>query len=169
MNAAFRPRTQKLPRPSPSLAQKPADVPIAPKAPKGNVDSPIEFAAMEIAYARHGGLLCANEVIQQMRHHWEQPISVLAKWIVSGTMIKVDWNLDILIPMFQFDPRSLGPRPGCREIVAELKDVMSDWEMACWFATSNPWLGGLAPIDMLTSSWDEVFQAARGMRFVLRG
>jgi hypothetical protein len=111
----------------------------------------------------------ADELVQQMRHQWEQPMSVLARWIVSRAMISLDRHSDILIPMFQIDPCSGGLSPGCRAIVAELRDVMNNWEMARWFAASDPCLGGRAPVDMLPASWRDVFNAARVARFVARG
>ncbi len=138
-------------------------------APNNEFDSNIQLSAIEAAFARHGGVLRANEVVLWMRSDWEQPTSVLAKWIVSRAMITIDWHSDILIPMFQIDFRSRGLRAGCGEIVAELNDVMDGWEMARWFATSNPWLGGLAPVDMLAVSWRNVVDAARVARFIVRG
>jgi hypothetical protein len=104
-----------------------------------------------------------------MREHWDQPISVLANWIVARAMITIDWRYDILIPMFQIDTRLRALRPGCREIVAELRDVMDDWDIARWFAAGNPWLGGSTPVDMLAPSWREAFHAARVARFIARG
>ena len=165
MDETLRRRAQALQRPLSPLPRKPADAAMVPRC---DADSHIEFTAMEVAYARHGGMLPANEVIERMRGQCEQPISVLAKWIVAGAMITVDWRFDILIPIFQIDPHLRGLRPGCREIVAELRHVMSDWEIARWFATSDPRLGGLAPIDMLAASWRDVFQAARATRSILR-
>ena len=166
MNADLRPRRQALQRALP--CQHPTAV-EAPMAPQDEISARSEFAGMESAYARHGGMLRSEEVIRHMRDHWDQPISVLAKWIVARAMITIDWRYDILIPMFQLDPRSRGLRPGCREIISELKDVMDDWEIAGWFAASNPWLGGLTPVDVLASSWREAFQAARVARFIARG
>lgn len=138
-------------------------------APNDEDDSNIQLLAIEAAYARHGGVLRADEVVLWMRSDWEQPISVLAQWIVSRAMLTIDWRSEILIPMFQIDFRSQGLRVGCREIVAELNDVMDGWEMAHWFASSNPWLGGLAPVDMLAVSWRNVVDAARAARFIVRG
>jgi hypothetical protein len=166
MNAALRPQAHALQLPMPCLPPKPVG---APMGPTGTIDSNIQFAAIVGVHARHGGVLRADEVAQRMRSHWDQPVSVLAKWIASRAMITIDWHDDILVPMFQIDPRSKGLRPGCREIVAELKDVMGDWEMARWFATSDPLLGGLAPVDMLAVSWREAFNAARVARFIVLG
>ena len=163
MSAIVRPRTQMPQRSWSTSPRQPAE------APGDDVESMGQFAAMEAACARHGGLLRADELVQQMRGQWEQPVSVLARWIVARALISIDWHSDILIPMFQIDPCSGGIRPGCRAIVAELRDVMGNWEMARWFTASDPWLGGLAPIDMLPASWQDVFNAARVARFVARG
>ena len=138
-------------------------------APSDEADACNQLMAIEASYARHGGMLRADEVALSMRSDWEQPISVLAKWIVSRTMITIDWHSEILIPVFQIDFHSRGIRTGCREIVAELRDVMDDWEMASWFATPNPWIGGVPPVDMLGASWQSVVDAARIARFIVRG
>ena len=148
------------------LSQKPV---AAPLTPKDDVGSNFQFITIATAYARHGGVLRADEVAEQMRSQWDQPVSILANWIVSRALITIDWHDDILIPMFQIESHSRGLRPGCREVIAELKDVMDSWEMARWFVTSDPWLGGQAPVDMLASSWQEVFHAARAARFITRG
>jgi len=138
-------------------------------APTDEADASNRLLAIGAVYARHGGMLRADEVVLSMRSDWDQPISVLARWIVSRAVVTIDWRSEILIPVFQIDFRSRELRTGCREIVAELNDVMDGWEMAQWFATSNPWLGGLAPVDMLAVSWRSVVDAARVARFIVRG
>jgi hypothetical protein len=164
MNADLRPPGQATQRPSPCEKQH-----RVATATTLDPASETEFARMESAYAPHGGMLRSQDAVRHMREHWEQPISVLAKWIVARAMITIDWRYDIMIPMFQIDTRSLGLRPGCREIVAELRDVMDDWDIARWFAAGNPWLGGSTPVDMLAASWREAFHAARVARFIARG
>ncbi len=141
----------------------------APKASSDEAGPNNQLSAIEAAYASHGGMRRADEVVLSMRIGWEQPISVLAKWIVSHAMFTIEWHSEILIPVFQIDFPSRALRAGCKEIVAELDDVMDDWEMACWFATSNPWLGGLPPVDVLHASWRSVAEAARVARFIVRG
>ena len=166
MNSTLTPRPQTLLRVPPCPSQRHVDAPLTPK---DNVDSNFQFATIAAAYERHGGVLRADEVAQRMRSQWDQPVSILANLIVSRALITIDWHDDILIPMFQIESHSRGLRPGCKEVIAELKDVMDNWEMARWFVTSDPWLGGQVPVDMLTSSWREVFHAARAARFITRG
>ena len=120
-----------------------------------------QFAIMEAAFARHGGMSTSDEVACRMRDHREQPISALAKWIVSRSVIAIDRDSCMILPMFQFDPTSWNPRPECSEAVAELLDFFDDWNIALWFATSNPWLGGLPPVDALLPGRGSVVRAAK--------
>jgi hypothetical protein len=66
-----------------------------------------------------------------------------------------------LLPVFQFD--ALGkPRPIIRELLeifARYK-ARSDWDNALWFLTSNDWLDGATPLDLLTEDQALVKDAA---------
>jgi len=166
MNTDLRSPRQVVHRPLPCERLQDAD---KVWLPQHDLASRIEFSRMESAYAPHGGMLCSGEAVRQMRELWDQPISVLAKWIVARRMITIDWRHEMLIPMFQIDLCARGLRPGCAEIIAELQDVMDDWEIARWFAAGNPWLGGLPPVDMMVKSSREAFGAARVARFIARG
>ncbi len=137
--------------------------------PDGGGDLDAQFTTMDLAFVRHGGMLCSDEVVCRMRDHKEQPISVLAKWIASRKVIAIDWRSSMLLPMFQFEPASFDLRPGCAEIVSELADFSSDWSIALWFAAPHPWLGDLPPVDVLSSRRHDVFLAARAARFVAHG
>jgi hypothetical protein len=166
MNTSLRPEAQT----SQGLAlHRPQKHIVSPMTQRDDIDANDQLAMIEAAYAHHGGVLRADEAVLWMRSDWDQPISVLTKWIVSRAMITIDWRSEILIPMFQIDSQARGLRLGCREIISELNDVMGDWEIARWFATCDPWLGGLAPVDMLAVSWQKVLDAARVARFIARG
>ena len=128
-----------------------------------------EFDQIECAFKRHGGLLRGDEVALHMRRVLDQPISQLARRIVAREVIKIDWRSDMLLPIFQFDPATFALRPGFGEVMAELRDLMDDWDIAHWFATPCPWLWGIQPVDVIESCRHEVFQAARAVRFALRG
>ena len=166
MNTVLRPPRQAVHLPSPCEQRQRADM---VSMPQDDLASGIEFARMNSAYARHGGMLRSDEAVRQMRELWDQPISVLAKWIVARTMITIDWRREVLIPMFQIDLCEGRLRPGCAEIIRELRDVMDDWEIARWFSVGNPWLGGSPPVDIMVTSSREAFHAARVARFIARG
>ena len=128
-----------------------------------------EFDNIECAFGRHGGLLRGDELALRMREVLDQPISWLARRIVARDVIAIDWHSEMLLPMFQFDPSTFALRRGCPEVMAELRDLMDDWNIAHWFATPCPWLWGVLPVDMIESGWHEVLQAARALRFALKG
>lgn len=130
------------------------------------VDLQAQFASMCNAFAHHGGMVHADEVVRSMRGSVEQPISMLAKRIVSREVVAIAWQHTLLVPMFQLNENSMNPKPACRDIVAELTDAMDDWTIALWFATCNPLLGGVAPVDMLSPCWNKALQAARAARQV---
>ena len=54
-----------------------------------------------------------------------------------------------MLPLFQFHMPSAAPRSSVTELVSELKDMYTDWELALWFVQSNAWLGGLAPVKAI--------------------
>jgi hypothetical protein len=136
------------------------------QAPPDGVDLRAQFARMCDAFAHHGGTVHADEVVGSMRGRVEQPISVLAKRIVAREVIAIEWRHTLLVPMFQLNEHSMNPKPACRDIVSELSDVMDDWTIALWFATCNPLLDGVPPVDMLSPRWDRPLQAARVTRQV---
>jgi hypothetical protein len=105
---------------------------------------------------------------RRMRHHWSQPISVLARWIVKREIVNIVWHSQILIPVFQFSPDDLQIRRVVRAALAELVGVFDDWEIATWFAQPNAWLHEQRPLDPTARDDDDVIQAARADRFIAR-
>jgi hypothetical protein len=134
------------------------------RAPTETADLHAQFDCMCNAFAHHGGLVQADDIVRSMRGRIEQPISALARQMVSREVITVEWRSKMLVPMFQFDENSMDPTSACREIFTELSDVMDDWTIALWFATCNPLLDGMPPVDVLTPCWNKALQAARVTR-----
>jgi len=58
---------------------------------------------------------------------------------------------------------------GVAPAIAELTGVMSDDEVAHWFAQPNAWLNGTAPAQKLLTDVPAVLDAARAMRFAVKG
>ncbi|MDR6858518.1 hypothetical protein [Variovorax guangxiensis] len=129
----------------------------------------LEFAAMERAYHRTGGLALGDELAQRLGERLEQPISVVARWIVSRTVLSFGWRSQTLLPLFQFDAKDMSLRPAVADVVRELVDVFDDWELAVWFAQPNGWLRYAAPVDAIGRDPSAVLCAARAERFVARG
>ena len=121
------------------------------------------------AYRRTGGLVSGAEVELLLRRHATQPLSLLARWIVTRRLVSYPWQSDILVPLFQFDRRDMSLRPETVQVVAELADTFDDWELAAWFAQPNSWLQDAAPVEVIDVDQPAVLQAARADRFVARG
>lgn len=61
------------------------------------------------------------------------------------------------------------PRAALTAVARELQPAFTDAELLAWLTEPNPWLGHRAPLNLLPRGLDEVLQAARADRFVLRG
>ena len=128
-----------------------------------------QFEIMRRAYAQHGGLASADEVAHRLRLRSEQPISVLARWIVARKIVNLRWQSQTLIPLFQFDLQDMSLRSGAVNAIAELTGAFDDWELALWFVQANAWLHDAAPIDQIEEDEAAVLEAARADRFIARG
>lgn len=128
-----------------------------------------QVLSMERAFRGHGGLASGEDLSLRLRARCDQPISLLARWIVSRTILSVSWRTQTLIPMFQFDPHDMSLRPSVTQVFGELRDVFDDWELALWFAQPNAWLKDASPVDLLVIDPAAVLDAARADRFVARG
>jgi hypothetical protein len=153
-------RSTRGPRPGLDLCRQPVEL--------QSVESR-QFLAMERAFSVHGGMASGEEVARQLRQRCDQPISMLARWIVSRTVVSIAWRAQTLLPTFQFDRRDMSLRTPVVQAIAELRDVFDDWDLALWFAQPNAWLKDSSPVDLLAQDDTAVLQAARADRFVARG
>jgi hypothetical protein len=128
-----------------------------------------QFLDMSRAFAAQGGWVSGDEMARRMRRQWDQPISVLARWIVKREIVNIAWHSQILIPLFQFSSDAQQIRLVVRAALAELKGVFDDWEIAAWFAQTNVWLGEQRPLDLVAGNHVAVIEAARADRFIARG
>lgn len=128
-----------------------------------------QFLAMNRAYARSGGLASGDEIARRLRRRSEQPLSMIARWIVERRIVSLDWQSQMLIPLFQFDLTDMTLRSDVVEVANELKPVFDGWELAVWFAEPNVWLDGECPAHAIELKPIDVLQAARADRFVALG
>ncbi len=127
------------------------------------------FVALQNALRASGGLASGNEVAARLQLDGEAGYVQLARWIVGRQAFSFAWHDDIWLPMFQFDPQNFSLRRSARPILAELIGVMAGWSIAHWFATPNEALHGHRPVELWNTQQEEVFQAARLQRFVMKG
>jgi len=128
-----------------------------------------QFALLQQACLAHGGLASGDEVARRLRRHAEQPLSMLARWIVCREVLALVWRGQTWLPLFQFEFATMTPREPVRAALKELVDVFDDWDATLWWATPNAWLDGAAPVDALAGEPQGVLQAARADRHVALG
>jgi hypothetical protein len=127
-----------------------------------------EHLAMLDAYRRKGGLVSCDEAAMLLRRHHDQPISVLARWIVARKLVSFVWQSETLVPLFQFELADMSLRAAASDVVAELAGAFDDLELAAWFTRPNCWLGNAAPVDTIEADAPAVLQAARADRYIAR-
>ena len=128
-----------------------------------------QFFAMRDAFEQQGGLALGDEVAGLMRSRCEQPVSMLARWIVARRVVSFSWRSQTLLPLFQFDRIDMSLHAATCDVVAELVPVFDDWDLASWFAHPNSWLGGASPVDTIARDPASTVQAARADRFIAHG
>ena len=126
-------------------------------------------APLAQAYAASGGLIADDELAAVLGRSVDQPLSRLARWILNREVVCIPWQLQSVLPLFQFDQRDMSLRPEVVEVVSELAGALDDWDVALWFATPNSWLEGATPVDTIGIDAAAVLQAARADRFIARG
>jgi hypothetical protein len=128
-----------------------------------------QFLTLLSSYRGNGGLARADEVAEIFRNRCGPSMADLARWIVRGQVISLQWQACIWLPLFQFNPIDLAPHTGLDSVLAELKPVHSPAELAQWFASPNEWLSGRMPAQALLHDLPAVLDAARAERFCIRG
>jgi hypothetical protein len=161
-----------LSHPNPEIAAPPRRPPsgfrAALAAPPADAAS-ARYAKLAQAYRCRGGLATSDEVLRLLRPHAEQPISLLARWIVSRQAISFAWQSCTLLPMFQFARSDMALRDPVQAVSAELCGSYDEWDLAAWFVEPNSWLGGEAPADAIAHDLAAVLQAARADRYIAKG
>lgn len=128
-----------------------------------------DWVDLSTAFAGTGGWVTGNELADLiLRQRLDddtplvsQPISLVARWIVSGRVITIGTPWGDMLPLFQFDLRRAEVRPGVAMVCTELQGALDDADLALWFVTPNEWLGGEVPALALRTRLPQVRRAAR--------
>lgn len=159
------------PRPSQTTAARTAFT------PHGNAVVPLHWLSTAAAFTDTGGLVSGEDLADLIRHRcavagWlpaSEPVSLVARWIVTRAVISLDSPWGPMFPLFQFDLPTASVVDGMAPLLGELTRVFDDAELALWFVTPNEWLGGARPVLAMHHSLPAVLQAARADRFVASG
>lgn len=140
--------------------------------------SPIDhWATTARAFAESGGLASGDELSELIRHRCEenaelsivQPVSLVARWIVSQSVVAIESPWGFMLPLFQFDLPRAAVHACMRPLLSDLRGVFEDTELALWFVTPNDWLAGACPAQAMHEDLQSVRRAARTDRFVAVG
>lgn len=127
-----------------------------------------EFVALLPLFRATGGLATGAELRARCERMRPDGLSDLARRIASGELISFEWNASRWLPMFQFDRQTMEMTQGSRAIVRELGDFLNGWEITKWLAAPHSALGGLMPLEALTTDLAGAIDAARLDRFIAR-
>lgn len=116
-----------------------------------------------------GGVVSADALAGMMCHRHDQPLSMVARWVLKRSIVSFEWQGQLLVPLFQIDRLTMLPTSDLLEVLRELIDVFDEWDTALWFATSNSFLAGDTPATRWDVDPQEVVKAARADRYVARG
>jgi hypothetical protein len=125
-----------------------------------------EFLEMSRAYDAHGGIASGDQIATELGRYRDQPIAIVARWIVRREVVHFTWRSGILIPRFQFSVFGMSIQPAVSRVIAELDGVFDDWEIAQWFTQPNAGLHDERPLALLAIDAAAVIEAARTDRFI---
>jgi hypothetical protein len=121
---------------------------------------------MLCSYRRSGGLARSQEMASILASR-SVSIGTLARWVVEGQVIHLQWQDDTWFPIFQFGGPDLSPSAGVRRVLTELRGVLDPWDTAHWFVCPSGALSGRIPADVMEVDPDLVLHAARRDRYVI--
>jgi hypothetical protein len=127
------------------------------------------YLAMLDEFEATGGVVTGDELAMWARSWTDQPMSVVARWLVRREVTHFKWQGATYIPLFQFDCQGKARRDGLQDTISQLACAFDDWEMAEWFALPNVWLGDASPASRLAHDTAGVLGAACADRFVAMG
>ena len=83
---------------------------------------------------------------------------------VDREVVSFSWQSVLLLPRFQFRGPALSRQPAIITAMRELREVLSDWDAALWFALPNIGLDGASPAGCFEQNPSAVCHAAIARR-----
>ena len=91
--------------------------------------------------------LSSVEVGKHAGHKASNAYATAARWKKAFDVFSVNHRGSEYFPGFQF--REGRPHPTVKQALAALPESLSPWQRAFWFVSTNSWLGGPAPRELL--------------------
>jgi hypothetical protein len=134
-----------------------------------SVDLRVGMSGLPEAFRSSGGVMSTDVLTMLLRERCDQPISLLARWLVNRDVFSFKRHGQTLLPAFQFDGLIAAVRPSVLGVLAELRGLLNDDEIAEWFAQPNATLFGDSPVKLIEKDTAAVLEAARIDRLVAMG
>ena len=87
------------------------------------------------------------------------PAALANRWKREGKLFTISWKGKDWYPRYAFDD-VIQPRPVIAEVMRIFGAGMDPWRIAAWFESSNAWLGGLKPRELMNEP-ERIVAAAR--------
>ncbi len=165
------------PLPDPAVPHSPSTTARTIFTQRANAVVPLHWLSTAAAFSGTGGLVSGDDLADLIRHRCEvagwlpdsEPVSLVARWIVTRAVVSLDSPWGPMFPLFQFDLPGPTVAAQPQSVVAELGRNFDGWALASWFVEPNAWLANQRPIESLASHLPDVLEAARADRFVRTG
>ncbi|NVO06977.1 MAG: hypothetical protein HXX19_14100 [Rhodoferax sp.] len=95
-------------------------------------------------------------------------VATLARWIARRSVLSLEWNADVWMPLFQFERQCMNVKPALEPVLAELNPIFTPWELTHWCAQPHRWLDGISPANTLDVDAKRVLRAACADHFALQ-
>lgn len=110
----------------------------------------------------HGGML-PGEDVRSIGFVRRAGLS-LGEALMRRDVFALTWRHRLWLPMFQFRMPSWALSPPVSSVARLMHPVVDGFDLAEWFVTPNPWLGGHIPLEAIENNAPLVMQAARAYR-----
>ncbi|MBV8048130.1 MAG: hypothetical protein JO171_13300 [Paludibacterium sp.] len=108
-----------------------------------------------------GDWLTASELSQVAGFSMKNPSAQPNKWKRARQIFAVKHEGIDYFPGYALDDdNGYRPLPVIRDVLAKFGETKSDWLLAFWFSSTNGFLGGQRPKDLLKSAPEKVIAAA---------
>lgn len=109
-----------------------------------------------------GDWLTTPQILALAQFDRADPESQLDEWRLEGKIFTLCNGGVEYFPIYAFDPAArYFPRPSFAEVIAILAPRKDGWGLAFWFGSSNSYLGGRMPKDVLQNDLQSVLEAAQ--------
>ncbi len=108
---------------------------------------------------REFGALTSTQVADLAGSRAANRAALANRWKQEGRIFSVNHQGATLFPAFQLD-RDGQPHPVIARVIRALSSQSTEWQLALWFASSNGWLNGRRPVDLLEEDLEAVAEAA---------